>query len=45
MYTPTREDALDLLKQYNKDESLIRHALTVEAVMVHFADFYNHNSW
>jgi predicted hydrolase (HD superfamily) len=39
--TPTREEALSLLKEYNKDESLIRHALTVEAVMLHFADLYN----
>lgn len=41
MKTPTREEALSLLKEYNKDESLIRHALTVEAVMLHFADLYN----
>jgi predicted hydrolase (HD superfamily) len=32
-YEPTREDALGLLKQYNKNESLIKHALAVEAVM------------
>jgi len=32
-YQPTREDALELLKQYNKNESLIKHALAVEAVM------------
>lgn len=30
---PTRQQALDLLRQYNKNESLIRHALAVEAVM------------
>lgn len=35
--TPTREKALELLKRYNKSESLIRHALSVEAVMRHFA--------
>jgi putative nucleotidyltransferase with HDIG domain len=35
--TPNRQQALDLLKTYNQNESLIRHALTVEAVMVHFA--------
>lgn len=34
---PTREEALELLKQYNKNESLIAHALSVEAVMRHFA--------
>ncbi|HHU51444.1 MAG TPA: HDIG domain-containing protein [Firmicutes bacterium] len=33
----TREEALKLLKEYNQDESLIRHALSVEAVMRHFA--------
>ena len=35
---PTREQAYDLLAKYNKNESLITHALTVEAVMLHFAD-------
>jgi len=30
---PTRDEALTLLKQYNKNEALIRHALAVEAVM------------
>ncbi len=35
---PTREEAFELLKRYNKSESLIKHALTVEAVMKHFAD-------
>jgi len=34
--TPTREDALTLLKKYNSKEGLIRHALTVESVMGHF---------
>ena len=33
----TREEAFNLLKKYNQDESLIRHALAVEAVMRHFA--------
>jgi len=37
---PTREEAFELLKEYNKSESLIRHALTVEAVMLHFADLF-----
>ncbi|MCK9273803.1 MAG: hydrolase [Syntrophales bacterium] len=31
--TPTRQDALSLLKEYNKNESLIRHAYAVEGVM------------
>lgn len=39
-YIPTREDALKLFKQYNESESLYRHALSVEAVMRHFAKMY-----
>jgi predicted hydrolase (HD superfamily) len=35
--TPTREQAFALLKEYNKNESLIKHALAVEGVMRHFA--------
>lgn len=35
---PTRSEAYELLKKYNKSESLITHALTVEAVMLHFAE-------
>ena len=34
---PTREEALDLLKKYNKTDSLIKHALAVEGVMRYFA--------
>ena len=34
---PTREEAYDLLTQYNKGDSLIKHALTVEGVMRYFA--------
>ncbi|HSW00217.1 MAG TPA: HDIG domain-containing protein [Sedimentisphaerales bacterium] len=30
---PTRNEALALLRQYNQNEALIRHALAVEAVM------------
>jgi predicted hydrolase (HD superfamily) len=30
---PTREEALSLLKEYNKNEGLIKHAMAVEAVM------------
>jgi len=30
---PTRDEALALLRQYNQNEALIRHALAVEAVM------------
>lgn len=34
----TREQAYDLLSKYNKNNSLITHALAVESVMLHFAD-------
>jgi putative nucleotidyltransferase with HDIG domain len=34
---PTREDAWRLLTEYNKSESLIKHALAVEGVMRYFA--------
>ncbi len=37
---PTRAEAFELLKEYNKSESLIKHALAVEAVMRHFAVIY-----
>ena len=35
--SPSREDAFQLLTQYNKSESLIKHALAVEGVMRYFA--------
>lgn len=34
---PTREAALELFKQYNKTDSLLKHALSVEAVMRYMA--------
>lgn len=34
---PTREDAMALLKTYNKNEGLIKHALAVEGVMRYIA--------
>lgn len=40
-YKPTREEALDLFKRYNKSESLLRHALAVEGTMKHFAEILN----
>ena len=38
-----REEAIKLLKKYNKEEFHIRHALTVEQIMRHFARKYNEN--
>lgn len=37
MNTPTREQALELFRKYNKSESLYKHALSVEAVMRYMA--------
>ena len=37
MTVPTREAAFILLRKYNQSDSLLKHALTVEAVMRHFA--------
>lgn len=37
----TRQQALNLLKEYNKSDSLVKHALSVEAVMRHFAQINN----
>jgi putative nucleotidyltransferase with HDIG domain len=34
---PTREETFELLKNYNKSESLIKHALAVEGVMRYMA--------
>jgi predicted hydrolase (HD superfamily) len=35
--TPTRNDALELFMKYNKSESLLKHALSVEGVMKYMA--------
>lgn len=40
-YIPTRQDAWALLIKYNKKEGLIRHAISVEAVMAHFSRRFN----
>lgn len=37
---PTREQALNLLKKYNKSDSLLKHAYSVEAVMKHFSELF-----
>ena len=36
-HTPTREEALALLKEFNKSASLIKHGLSVEGVMRYMA--------
>jgi putative nucleotidyltransferase with HDIG domain len=38
---PNREQAFELLKKYNKTDSLVKHGLAVEAVMRHFAMLNN----
>ena len=47
MQSPTREDALQLLKEYNSNDSLIKHALAVEGAMRYMARKYNEdeNKW
>jgi putative nucleotidyltransferase with HDIG domain len=40
-HIPTRADAFELLKKYNKTESLIKHALAVEGVMRYMARKFN----
>lgn len=37
---PDREQALEILKKYNKEESHIHHALAVEGTMRHFAELF-----
>ena len=36
-HAPTREEALALLRQYNQNDSLIKHAMAVEGVMRYIA--------
>ena len=36
--TPSREQAMDLLREFNQNESLIKHALAVEGVMRYLAE-------
>jgi len=40
---PTREEAFELLKKYNANDSLIKHALAVEAVMRYSARKRGHD--
>lgn len=39
-YIPTRDEAFELVKQYIQTDSLVKHALAVEAVMKHYARIY-----
>ena len=39
-WKPNREQAWNLLKDYNQNQALIAHALAVEGVMRHFASFF-----
>ena len=38
---PDRQEAYELLTQYNENQALIKHALAVEGVMRHFARLFN----
>lgn len=38
---PNRGEALALFQEYNQSESLLKHALAVEAVMMHFAELFH----
>jgi predicted hydrolase (HD superfamily) len=40
-FLPTREQALSIFKKYNKSDSLLKHALSVEAVMRYMAVKFN----
>lgn len=42
-FIPDRQKAFELLKKYNKSESLVKHGLAVEAVMRHFSEYYHEN--
>ena len=39
----TRDEAWNLLNEYTKSESLIKHALAVEAAMRHYAAHFGEN--
>ena len=43
MQAPTRDEALALLKEFNQNESLIKHALAVEGVMRYMARKRGHD--
>ncbi len=39
-FKPNRQQAMELLLEYNQNQALIRHAMAVEGVMRHFAGLY-----
>ena len=39
-FIPNRNFAFTILKEYTQNESLVRHALTIEAVMRYFAELF-----
>jgi len=41
---PTREQALNLLNEYNQTQGLVKHALAVEATMRHFANYFGEDA-
>ncbi len=43
MATMTRDQALALLHEHTKSESLLKHALAVEAAMLHYANHFGEN--
>lgn len=43
-YIPTRQEAFDLLQQYNTEAGLIKHALAVEGVMRYFAQKHDEDT-
>ncbi len=42
-FMPDRDFAFTILKKYTKNESLIKHALTIEAVMRYFVKLFGEN--
>lgn len=44
MNKPSREEAFAILKAYNQSERLIKHALTAEAVMIHFSRLFGEDA-
>ena len=42
-FIPDRDFAFTILKKYTKNESLIKHALAIEAVMRYFAKLFDEN--